>query len=539
MGYKRIQLFMPTDYREEELVKQLRKQTGLPDFTWFIEKKSLDARKKGAITWHLTLLVMSEQLPGEACPETSGAPALSIPRRRREQRAVVVGTGPAGIFAALVLCRGGFRVDILERGSRIEHRRRALDAFESGGPFPASDNYAFGEGGAGAFSDGKLTSRSKQIRPERAFIHQVYIAAGAPREISWLAHPHIGSDKLYTITANLRKEVESSGGTFHFNSTCTGFSRTSGGRYRIEAGGGGDGLEADLLFLACGHSADDTLKMAMAAGIPYRTKNFALGFRVEHPQALINRAQWGVEALAGVKAAEYRLTAPGNIYTFCMCPGGRVIPAAAFEDRNTVNGMSLYLRDGAFANAAVVAALHPDELAGAEGAKGEEGLSPEGALEMVADLEGQFYDFSRRHGSGYGAPASSIEAFLAGRGPGILPGKSSYPFPLIPADPKELYPAFLLERLEGGLQNFCRKLKGYNSGILLGLESRTSSSVQVLRENDWSACGFPGIFVVGEASGWAGGIISSAADGIRAALSCCQAAVRRKGLPPGCFPPSF
>jgi uncharacterized FAD-dependent dehydrogenase len=267
-------------------------------------------------------------------------------------------------------------------------------------------------------------------------------------------------------------------------------------------------MEADYLIIATGHSSDDTSAALMELGVPFRTKNFAMGCRVEHPQELINRAQWGSAELPGVKAAEYRLTAPGNVFTFCMCPGGRVIPAAAFAERNPVNGMSLYRRDGRFANSAVVAALHPDELAGKE-------VSPREALALVGALEERFFEAA----GGYGAPASSIAAFLEGRAPGsALPG-SSYPFPLLPADPAELYPHFLLERIGNGMRDFGRKIRGFESGIMLGLESRTSSAVQVLREPDGSIPGFPDLYIAGEASGWAGGIISSAADGISAALS--------------------
>ncbi len=504
MGYKRYQLILPSDYGEEDLKKRLQRESGLSDFRWVIEKKSLDARKRSRISWLLTVAVISEELKGDAWepPET-----LSVPKKKREQRVLVAGTGPAGIFAALLLCEAGFPVSILERGGPIEERRAAIEAFESGGDFSGQNNYAFGEGGAGAFSDGKLTSRSKRIRAERVYIHNAFIEAGAPEEIAWLAHPHIGSDNLYRVTAALRRKIESLGGVFHFHSRMTGFSALPGGGYRVLVDGAGD-METDVLIIATGHSSDDTSAALMGLGVPFRTKNFAMGCRVEHPQELINRAQWGVPRLPGVKAAEYRLTAPGNVFTFCMCPGGRVIPAAPFAERNLVNGMSLYLRNGRFANSALVAALHPDELAGKE-------VSPREALALVAALEERFFEAAQ----GYGAPASSIAAFLEEKAPGSALPESSYPFPLVPADPAGLYPHFLLERIGEGMRDFGRRIRGFESGIMLGLESRTSSSVQVLREADGSIPGFPDLYIAGEASGRAGGIISSAADGIGAALS--------------------
>jgi len=512
MGYKRYQLSLPTDYREEDLLRLLRKESGLTEFRYAIEKKSLDARKKREIHWLLSIVVISDQLPGESW--TAPAPP-HVPKRRGPCHVVVVGSGPAGIFSALVLAEAGCSVTVIERGSRIEKRKRDIDAFEADSIFPLCNNYAFGEGGAGAFSDGKLTSRSKHIGPERALIHKAFIEAGAPEEIAWLAHPHLGSDNLFRITRALRAKVETLGGSFAFDTFLEGFTPLSAGGFRLSCkksiGGKGseiDGMECDYLIVACGHSADDTIAMMIHSGVPYRTKNFALGFRVEHEQRVINHAQWGSFHVPGVKAAEYRLTAADNVYTFCMCPGGRVVPAAAFSDRNIVNGMSNYYRDGRFANAAVVAGLHPDQLAGRP-------VSPLEALELLADLERRFVQV----GNAYAVPAASISAFLAGKAPGILPQESSYPFPLIPADPEALYPELLLPRLRRGLAQFCSKIRGFDTGTILGLESRTSSSVQVLRDRDGSIPQFPGLFVVGEASGWAGGIVSSAADGIRAAMT--------------------
>jgi uncharacterized FAD-dependent dehydrogenase len=236
-----------------------------------------------------------------------------------------------------------------------------------------------------------------------------------------------------------------------------------------------------------------------------------LGSRAEHPQTLINRAQWGTEKLAGVKAAEYRLTSEGDgkhpVYSFCMCPGGMVVPAATYAHLNTVNGMSYYKRASAFANAACVAGVHPGQLS-------EKIQSPLYALTWLEELEQTFYRFS----GGYGAPACTIGDFLKGKLSSPLP-KSSYPLGLLPAPLWEMLPPIIVSAMREGLKDFSRKLRGYEQGILLGLESKTSSPIQVLREKNGLVEGFENLFLAGEGSGYAGGIVSSAADGIRVAVN--------------------
>jgi uncharacterized FAD-dependent dehydrogenase len=268
------------------------------------------------------------------------------------------------------------------------------------------------------------------------------------------------------------------------------------------------------LFIAPGHSAYETYRMLMRRGVPFRTKNFAIGSRMEHAQEIINLSQWGRESLPGLKAAEYRLTSQSDgkhpVFSFCMCPGGMVVPAAAYPETNIVNGMSYYQRNGRFANAACVAGIHPDELAGKP-------VSPPTALDMVDELERKFYN----HTGNYRAPACTISDFL-NRNSSISKFESSYPLGLVSAPLWELLPKTVVVSMQAGLNDFIRKIKGFETGNLLGLESKTSSPVQVIRESNGLVEGFTNLYVVGEGSGYAGGIISSAADGIKAAMGLVQ-----------------
>ncbi|MDH4028812.1 MAG: FAD-dependent oxidoreductase, partial [Nitrospirota bacterium] len=269
-------------------------------------------------------------------------------------------------------------------------------------------------------------------------------------------------------------------------------------------------IGADHFIIAPGHSAHETYRMLMQNGVKFRTKNFAIGCRVEHPQELINIAQWGRESLPGVKAAEYRLTSKGDgnfpVYTFCMCPGGVVVPAAAYENTNIVNGMSRYKRNGRFANAACVAGINPDKLLGRE-------AGPLGAIDWLAGLEEGFY----RYSNGYKAPFCSIQDFINKKVPAKTV-ESSYAPGLKPAALWDLLPSQVSRAVREGLKDFSRKIKGFDTGVIMGLESKTSSPIQVLRRTDGCCSGFENLYIAGEGSGHSGGIISSGADGIRAAM---------------------
>ncbi|MBF0572749.1 MAG: FAD-dependent oxidoreductase [Desulfamplus sp.] len=381
MGYSEVLLKMPTNYSYEELQEAIKKELKAEGSIQFqILNKSLDARKKSDIHWLIRVGV--DNVYSNSGIENSHhveyqlfKDNLNIPYRRRGKKVIVVGSGPAGFFAAYVLQKAGFDTTIIERGSKVNKREASIKEFEATGKFNPITNYAFGEGGAGTFSDGKLTSRSKHISKEKEFILLSYVKAGAPEEILYMAHPHVGSDNLKQIVKKLRNSFISMGGNIAFETMVKDFKLNNDNKNSVnnkKVVGAfvssipsdnkdkfSDEIEADHFIVASGHSAYETYRMLIAKGVEFKTKNFAIGCRVEHPQELINLAQWGKKSLPGVKAAEYRLASRGDgrlpVYTFCMCPGGVIVPSTAYENTNTVNGMSRYKRDGIFANAACVA----------------------------------------------------------------------------------------------------------------------------------------------------------------------------------------
>lgn len=495
---------MHTDYSEEALDGAVRKTLKIREFRKIITKKSLDARRKENIHWLLKIAVSSPELRGG---EFHDVEMLEIPSGKRDKPVIVIGSGPAGFFAAYTLKKAGFPVTLLERGPDVTVRKARIDHFEKSGEFPDDGNYAFGEGGAGTFSDGKLTSRTKKISREKAFILRTYIESGAPEEIFYMTHPHLGSDNLLLITENLRKKFLALGGEILFGCAATDI-RTRGGRVTaVETTDGS--IDGGAFLFAPGHSAYETYRFLIRRGVRYRNKNFAIGSRVEHRQELINRAQWGCASLKGVKAAEYRLTDTPEeglpVYSFCMCPGGKVVPAAPYRDSNIVNGMSLYNRDSPFANSAIVAGINLEKSLGRE-------PDPLESLEWLENLERSF--FRER----YRAPASTIGDFLSGKASGQL-DETSYPMGLEPADLGSLLPEEITLAMRRGLGEFSSKLKGFEKGIIMGLESKTSAPVQAHRDAEGLAEGFDNLYICGEGSGYSGGIISSAADGIRGAMA--------------------
>jgi len=494
-------------YNEDELLSLLGKMAGSENFTYHIISKSLDARKKQNIHWQIRAGIIEGNAENPDKPES-----INIAYRKRNKRVIIAGSGPAGFFAAYVLQKSGFSTIILERGSDVEKRVKDIRDFEKTGLFNPVSNYPFGEGGAGTFSDGKLTSRSKHISKERNFILQTYIKAGAPAEIAYLAHPHIGSDNLRKIVKWLRNEYLKDGGEIVFETQISGISTEKG--KVISCMANDKEYNCDSVIFATGHSATDTYRMLIKNGVKFRTKNFAIGYRAEHRQEIINKAQWGCEDLPGVKAAEYRLasnSAGRPVYTFCMCPGGVIVPAMAFQGTSVVNGMSYYNRNGKFANAACVAGLHPDELAGKT-------VTPLEALDCLEELETRFYKLQ----NSYAVPFCSINSFIKSKAGNDRYVANSYPLEVFPYDISALLPANVVKAIKSGLKDFCNKIRGYDTGILIGLESKTSSPVQVIRFDGGLCEGFENLYMAGEGSGYAGGIISSAADGIKTALAISE-----------------
>lgn len=509
MGYKELSLKLSTDFSPDALRQTIAKILHLSDFNYQIITQSLDARKKDSIHWLVRVGVTSKELKG---PAPTPAPTLSIPYKKRNQRVVVVGSGPAGLFSALVLQQAGFAVTLIERGKDVDARAESIATFENGGIFDPAGNYAFGEGGAGTFSDGKLTSRSKHIAKERHYILSRYIEAGAPDEIAYLAHPHLGSDHLRSIVKHLRQTFQTLGGDIQFETELKNLMIEGSTIMEavIENSSITRTLKADIFVLATGHSAYETYRLLIALGVQFKTKHFALGARIEHPQTLINEAQWGTPRLSGVLAAEYRLTSTTArhlpVYTFCMCPGGTVVPATAYSKQSSVNGMSLQARDGHFANAACVAAINLDSILGTE-------TSPLAALDWVEALERQFFETTKS----YALPACRIDDFIHQKLSGSL-DSTSYPLGLELTPLWTMFPEQVSTSIQAGLVDFSRKIKGFETGTIIGLESKTSAPIQSLREDDLLCAGFKNLYLAGEGSGHSGGIMSSAADGVKIAM---------------------
>lgn len=511
------ELKLPPGGTMEQLKKKAARTLGVSpeEITGMkIFRRSLDARKKDDIHYvyaaDVSLEDESRVLRRADGKKVAPAPDLAyrLPEggKMPEKRPVVVGFGPAGMFAALLLAEMGFRPVVLERGGDVESRRKAVERFWETGKLDPESNVQFGEGGAGTFSDGKLTTRIKDFRCRKVL--EEMAAAGAPEEILWDAKPHIGTDLLRDVVRGIREKIVSLGGEVRFHAKLAGFVWENG-RVRAVLPEDGEQLETDDVVLALGHSARDTFELLEREGFALEQKPFAVGVRIEHPQEMINRAQYGAAA-ESLPAADYRLTyttkAGRGVYTFCMCPGGMVVAAASEERRLAVNGMSLHARDGENANSALLVQVFPEDFGSA---------CPLAGMYFQRDLEEKAF---RAGGGGYAAPVQRVGAFLktAGSGEGVRP---TYRPGVTEADMDDIFPAFLTDALREALPAMGRKLKGFDrpDAVLTAVESRSSSPVRILRDGNGESLRFGGVYPAGEGAGYAGGIVSAAVDGIAAA----------------------
>ncbi len=488
-----------------------------------LRKRSLDARR-GRVAFQLCLEL------GARAAGTLGEPA---PREvRGPPRVVVVGDGPAGLFCAYQLARQGVACVVLDRGKQVQPRRRDLKLLNARGSVDPESNYCFGEGGAGTYSDGKLYTRSHKRGSVRD-VMEVLALHGAPSTILTEARPHIGSNFLPQIITAMRARLEGCGVRFRFDARVVGVRTEGVGSERRVAAvelADGDLLEATAIVLATGHSARDVLEMCRGLGVRLEAKPFALGVRIEHPQALIDRAQYGRHAgHPKLGAAAYRLASTVDrrgVFSFCMCPGGWIVPAMTDAEHLVVNGMSLSKRDSDFANSGLVAGIELEDAATLGLSGPFMGIEVQRRAERAAQVAG---------GGQNRAPATRVTDFLARRSSSTLP-RTSYLPGLTATDVGAVLEATelpLAERLRAALRTFERRLRGYvtEEAVLVGVESRTSAPVRVVRDPETlEAVGLNGLFPCGEGAGYAGGIVSAAVDGVRVASKVASQVEERHQL---------
>ncbi|MHC1720006.1 MAG: NAD(P)/FAD-dependent oxidoreductase [Clostridiaceae bacterium] len=484
-----------------------------------ILKQSIDARKKENIKFNHSIEVFTER-EGNIVESLRDKDVMLLETHEQEKiiygdkklssRPVVVGMGPAGMFAALELAKNGYRPLIIERGESVDERTKTVEAFWNEGILDPDSNVQFGEGGAGTFSDGKLTTRIKDRRCESVL--EEFVKAGAPAEILYSGKPHIGTDILKTVVKNIRKEIISLGGDILFSHRLEEINIANNEMKSIIANG--MEIPCDVLILAIGHSSRDTYEMLNKKGIFMEQKPFAIGVRIEHSQRLINVSQFGKYAdHPKLKAADYRLahTCEGSgrgVYSFCMCPGGEVVAASSEPEMVVTNGMSCYKRDKENANAAIVATVGGSDF---------KDSSPLAGMEFQRHFERLAYIAG---GNNYAAPIQLAEDFLNDRISAklgrILPTyRPDFRF----ADMRECLPPYVIEALKEGLVQFNKKIRNFSdqNSILTGIETRTSAPVRICRSENFQSVNVRGLFPSGEGAGFAGGIISSAVDGIKSA----------------------
>lgn len=487
-----------------------------------VNRVSLDARRKDDICFRYTVTLTLSRKDEARALRRSGAPVAPAPERVPRALTfgaeplpapiVVVGMGPAGLFAAYLLAQNGYRPVVLERGRDVDTRRADVTRFWKTGALDETSNAVFGEGGAGTFSDGKLTTRIKD--PRAAEVVAIFAQHGAPEEITRMAKPHIGTDKLVQVVKSMRLAILRMGGEVRFETRLTGLERQEGALRAVyaESAAGRERIPCAACILANGHGASDTYRMLAESGLALEAKPFAAGVRIEHPRELIDKSQFG--PFAGhprLGAAEYHLADQSGgrgVYTFCMCPGGYVVACASEQGGVVTNGMSLYARDAENSNAAIVVQVDTRDYGAGD---------PLAGLRFREALEHEAF---RLGGGGFLAPAAQVGDFLAGRASsGFGAVRPTYTPGVRACDAAACLPGFLAAGVRDGIRAFGRRLQGFDmpEAVVTAVESRTSAPVRILRDANGEAKGLSGLYPTGEGAGYAGGIVSAAVDGMRAA----------------------
>ncbi|MGJ7488492.1 NAD(P)/FAD-dependent oxidoreductase [Variovorax sp. LT2P21] len=509
-----------------------------------VHKRSFDARKVDLLQVFIVDVTLADpsmapkllaKLAGNprvmVTPDMSYHPPAQAPADL-PIRPVVVGFGPCGIFAALMLAKMGFRPIVLERGKTVRQRTRDTWGLWRKSTLNPESNVQFGEGGAGTFSDGKLWSQIKDPRFLGRKVMEEFVKAGAPPEILYVAHPHIGTFKLVKVVENIRAQIVALGGEIRFEQRVTDVHIENGHlrglTVRDQQTGASSELRCDHVVMALGHSARDTFEMLHARGVHIEAKPFSIGFRVEHPQGLIDRARWGRHAghpLLG--AADYKLVHHASngrsVYSFCMCPGGTVVAATSEPGRVVTNGMSQYSRNERNANAGIVVGIEPSDYPGWE--EGKTG-SPLAGMALQRQLESNAFVLGGRD---YRAPSQLVGDFIAGTPSTELRSiKPSYKPGVTPTDLHLALPAYAIEAMREAFPAFGRKIKGFDTpdAVLTGVETRTSSPIKITRGEDFQSLNTRGLFPAGEGASYAGGILSAGVDGIKVAEAVARAVLQ-------------
>jgi len=524
------ELKLPLNHPDEALEPALLQRLHIAKtdlLSWQIIRRGHDARKRTAILLIYTIdfavkdeAALLRRHPGDRhlgpAPDTRYQFVARAPENS-PNRPVVIGAGPCGLMAGLILAQMGFRPIILERGKIVRERTKDTFRLWRKNILTPESNVQFGEGGAGTFSDGKLYSQIKDPRHLGRKVLEEFVRAGAPEEILWNSKPHIGTFRLVTMVESMRETILALGGEYRFETRVADLEISHNNEERrLEALilDNGERLSTNHAILAIGHSARDTFAMLLKRGVYAEAKAFSVGLRVEHPQSIIDRARFGAEA--GNKklgAADYKLVHHAkngrSVYSFCMCPGGTVVAAASEEGRVVTNGMSQYSRAERNANAAIVVGIEPSDYPGGVLA----GVALQREFEARAFAAG---------GENYRAPAQMVGDFLAGRAStGLGSVEPSYTPGVVPADLAPLLPGFVIQAIREAMPIFDRQIKGFAmaDAVFTGVETRTSSPIRIRRDASFQSLNTRGIYPAGEGAGYAGGILSAAVDGIEVAES--------------------